>query len=1184
MKEKIERFSKGEFEYELPLICLSEEEIKLTIEAGKMAEGSFTVSNSASRPMKGLVYSTDRLMVPQNTSFYNAANTIHYQFNAASLKAGQEIHGEFNIVSDCGEISIPFEVQVESCFCMSSLGKIKDLFQFTNLARMDWSEAKRVFRSQDFEHIFLENEDRYQLIYRNLLNSVSTSQALEEFLIAIHKKPAIRLEIDKTQAEYQVTDQSISDKLTLTKNHWGYAEIRVSTDATFIQLEQKFLWADRFIGNTHQVSYCIEPKLLRHGINYGNIWIRTAHQTIKVEITCRYSRADHKISQEHQKQKIEFGLTDAYLSFRLNQIDLQEYMDQTEALIEKLPGPEVSFAKELMKTHLAIISGRNELAEELISDFTKIDPVLKKKSPLEYSASLYLEALYRKDEETIQNAADTIRNYYTNGNSDWRILWLLLYTDKQYEYKKDSKLEDIREQFDSGCHSPILYYEAVCALNEEPYLLRDLTDFEIQVLNFGIKNWILSQETAKQYTYLAGKLKAFNQVVFNGLVKLYDEYGSTEILSAICCMLIKGMKKSEKYFEWYRLGVEAQLRITELYEYYVYSISDTMQEMIDQPVLLYFIYNSSLNDSRKAFLYAGIVKNKDINEPIYRSYYKKMEVFSLKMLESHYISRDLAVLYHEFVNNAADRAEILTNLPYVMYRNELECSNQNMVNAIVIHRELGSEVTIPLVEGRAQVDIYTDNFQIIFADSFGNRYAESIEYTLNPYMDPEEYENSCMEYSSHPMLLLHLFDRYQKLRILNEDSIELRKKVLFIEGLSKEYITSCHQTLIEYYYDKYNDELLDFYLNQINLDLVNPGVRGKIIELLLLRSIYEKAMEALDRYGYDDILVSRLVKLCSNWIQTPEAEQRQDFMVDLCYYVFSQGKYDDAVLRYLIRYYNGSTRQMYKIWQAARGFELESHDLEERLLTQMLFAESYIEDSFLVFSTYYKEVTNHLLVRAFLSFYAYKYLIRDQVIDTNIFPIIKREIFYEENDVCLLAWLKNNASSSSLPENDAIFAEYNIQRLAKRGIVLPFFLEYRKKVTLPDEIMDKLIIEYHADPGKRIYIHYRLTKSKNQEFITERMPDIFHGIHTKEFTLFYHEELQYYISEETEQENNVTESTNIRYECEVPEDDESNYNHINLMLMSMEMQEDSTLLEMMQAYAKKEYMISKCFKQIDETD
>jgi len=1180
LKEKIERFSHGDFEYELPLICLSEEEISLTVTAGKIHEGSFTLSNSAGKRMKGTIYSSNRLMKLQESTFQDITNTIFYQFNALSLKNGDEIHGEINIVSEIGEVSLPFTVQIEDPYCMSSMGKIKDLFQFTNLARMDWSDAKSVFRSEDFERVFLANEVRYQSIYRNLRKSISTSQALEEFLVTIKKKAAIHLDIDKTQVEYHMSNEKSSDKVTLTKNQWGYAEIRVSTDASFIQIDQKFLWSDRFIGNTHQIAYAIDPQFLTVGNNFGHIFIKTAHQTLTVSVVCKLSKTEHRDSKRRYQQKIEVGLMDTYLSFRLNRIKLPEYIDDTEAIITRLPGPEVSYVRDLMKTYLAIIAGRDKLAKELLSDFSKDEVILKKKSILEYCAYLYLEALNCKDETIITNAAETIRKFYNSGSYDWRILWFLLYTDKRYERNRGIKLADIKEQFDRGCHSPIMYYEAVCIFNEEPYLLRELSDFEIQVLNYGIKNWIVSRETAKQYTYLAGKRKSFDLIIFNGLVKLYDEFDDTEILSAICCMLIKGIKKEEKYFEWYRLGVETQLRITELYEYYICCAGESIQDNLSQAVLLYFLYNSNLSDNRKAYLYAGVIKNKDTDVSIYRSYDRKMEIFALKMLESHTISRDLAILYQDILSKPLLSKEVYEHLPYVLYRHELICHNSNIVSAIVIHKELKTEDIVPLTLGRAEVDIYSGNAEIFLVDSYGNRYIESIDYSLNPYLNAADYENNCAEYTNHPKVLLHLFDRYHSYRILSSSAIELRKKVLLIEGMSEEYATYCRQTLIEYYYENPEDEMLEYYLGHLDLNAVSLKERPKYIEIMLVRAFYLKALEALEAYGLEGIPINRLVKLCSIWIRTSASEKKQNYMLNLCHYVFSNDKYDEFILRYLIDFYHGTISEMYRLWQAAQGFELECHNLEERLLSQMLYTESYMEDSFLVFNTYYKAVTNHLLVKAFLTYYAYRYLVHGQQLDNGLFQIMKRELFYEENDCCLLAWLKYHATEKDLSENELTFAEYNIQRLVRKGVVLAFFLDYKNCITLPDRIADKYIVSCHANPQKRIFIHYRLLHESKDELITECMNNSFMGIYTKEFLLFYHEELQYQITEESDEEILATENFSILYDCKAIPQDESNYNNINMMLCAMEKKNDKILLELVANYAKKEYIVSQCFKPI----
>jgi len=254
--------------------------------------------------------------------------------------------------------------------------------------------------------------------------------------------------------------------------------------------------------------------------------------------------------------------------------------------------------------------------------------------------------------------------------------------------------------------------------------------------------------------------------------------------------------------------------------------------------------------------------------------------------------------------------------------------------------------------------------------------------------------------------------------------------------------------------------------------------------------------------------------------------------------------------------------------------------LEERLLEQMLYTEGYVQDSFLIFCEYYKNVTNRTLVRAFLSFYAYKYLIHDWVIHTELFPIMRREINYEENDLCLLAWIKYNTDTRKLSENDRDFLAYQLYRLVKKGIVLSFFERYKGKIKLPDSILNKYYVEYKTDPKRQVYIHYRLLDAEDSgEYITERMPNVFMGIHGKEFVLFYHEILQYYITEEDGEEVSITESIQVHNEKD-PSEEESRYNQINMMLMTKEMQDEATLLDLMEQYVNTDFLVSKCFRPI----
>ena len=282
----------------------------------------------------------------------------------------------------------------------------------------------------------------------------------------------------------------------------------------------------------------------------------------------------------------------------------------------------------------------------------------------------------------------------------------------------------------------------------------------------------------------------------------------------------------------------------------MHSVSISYVDALDQSVLMYFIYNSSLSDRKKAFLYANIIQNKERNEAIYRSYYRFMEAFTVKLLEAHQINKDLAVLYKEFMDQLLFNSETGKHLPYVMFRHELSCENQNIVSVMVLHKEIEEQENINLSEGKAQINLFTDTAEIILIDHLGNRYIKSIEYTLTPYFKEEEIENLSLEYSKNTMLMLHFYNRCQNYRIMNESSIKLRREILEQGVMTKEYEAECCRTLIEYYYENYNDELLEYYLMKLDYQVLKMDDRIKFIEYTVTRLLYEKAFSLLENLWF----------------------------------------------------------------------------------------------------------------------------------------------------------------------------------------------------------------------------------------------------------------------------------------------------------------------------------------------
>ena len=79
-------------------------------------------------------------------------------------------------------------------------------------------------------------------------------------------------------------------------------------------------------------------------------------------------------------------------------------------------------------------------------------------------------------------------------------------------------------------------------------------------------------ELAKQAADLMNSERSFKPLYIDILSRIYKETKDNEVLTSICSEIINSGKINNEYFKWLREGVRKELKITNLYEYYIYSI------------------------------------------------------------------------------------------------------------------------------------------------------------------------------------------------------------------------------------------------------------------------------------------------------------------------------------------------------------------------------------------------------------------------------------------------------------------------------------------------------------------------------------------------------------------------------------------------------------------------------------
>ena len=84
-----------------------------------------------------------------------------------------------------------------------------------------------------------------------------------------------------------------------------------------------------------------------------------------------------------------------------------------------------------------------------------------------------------------------------------------------------------------------MYIEAMNIINAQPVLLRVLNQFEMQVINYGCRNDIISEKLAMQIADVVANEKNININTLIILKKIYDKYEKDEILTVLVTQMVR---------------------------------------------------------------------------------------------------------------------------------------------------------------------------------------------------------------------------------------------------------------------------------------------------------------------------------------------------------------------------------------------------------------------------------------------------------------------------------------------------------------------------------------------------------------------------------------------------------------------------------------------------------------------
>jgi hypothetical protein len=1195
MNEKIDAFSKGIFKTGKNSVVFNPAKLYIEAKEGIIYEGSIDFEASIAKDIEVCLSCEEPQFILNYATQSKGRGKIEFSYDATYKEAGFERKTDIHFISSAGEYDIPVEINVVKAEIDSPIGGLSDLFQFAALAKQDPASALEIFLSESFERTFLKGNTEDRLVYRGLIKSRAKEHAMEEFLLFERKKMPVILCVSESELEYHLARKAIKDNITVKRNTWGYTDIPVHCDMDFVQIEKTHISGEDFVSGEAKIPFVLDPLKMHEGKNVATVTVGSGDVALSVRIfaDCTASRPVRS-SLPFKKKAYAVKLINNFMDFRTHKITTEQFATSNRAVLYGLQVIDNDVLLELAGIHLNLLGKR---IAEAKAGLEKAAGRMKDQREFATIYFAFLKAkLYPEDEKASRDAKLMLTRAVAEHPSEWWYVELFLEIGHEKIKRAEDRLRFLREVYGAGCRSEIIYYEAYSILVKKPELFTRLSGFEVQIFNRSERLGLFDPELNEQYVYFAENEKNYDPLVFKHLVSIYEREGSDEVLSAICAVLLKKDKKLNSDFIWFKRAVSKEIRLTGVYEAYMDTADKDVFAALESRVYTYFEYDNSLPDDKKAFLYANVITHRRDRDKtgIYDAYLPQIREFAERMIKTGRMNSHLGIIYDDLFENTDFETEVTEYLPEIIFKNEIVCKVPGIVSVIGLAPELSDEYSATFENGRAYIDAIDNDTVFLTEDLDGNRYIMSAHYDINKIFRTGRLSDVAYEAGSRDRRIL--IGRTKKASMYHKGNVETTEEYGIIaesEGISGEYRSEAVCTLINYYYDHFEGNLLEEYLGKADLSYLSSEDRTRIIELFMMRDLSELSLKSIKKYGFIGISTKYLLRIFNRSIDE-ENEEDRDFMLSLAWYIFAGGRADTGVLSFLEKYFVGSTNQYLRLWEELHRVGLPSGNLEERAVTGMLESETVPPGAARLFKSFYKRcieernVTARKLIRAFLAFEAYKYLASDDILDDMLFNEMREEIFYDGNDICKMAVLKYYSRKKTLSTDELTFAEEYMRNSAEKGNIMPFFTGFAGKCTLPAGSRNKSFAEVIADPDDLVYIHYRIIGDDEEgEFVTEPILHNYHGIFLKSFTLFYGEAVQYYITIERDGDSEIVLSKVLEIGSDNGEDsitsigvDESPYQMLNIILLADELNDDMTVKDMMNRFACRNHVIDKLFKPI----
>jgi hypothetical protein len=210
-----------------------------------------------------------------------------------------------------------------------------------------------------------------------------------------------------------------------------------------------------------------------------------------------------------------------------------------------------------------------------------------------------------------------------------------------------------------------------------------------------------------------------------------------------------------------------------------------------------------------------------------------------------------------------------------------------------------------------------------------------------------------------------------------------------------------------------------------------------------------------------------------------------------------------------------------------------------------------------------------MVIKGFLRYAAYQYLIKDIKVPSSIMESLYMEIEKHNivDEISRMALLYYFSSKGRYTVGQREWIGETVRKFMDSGKILPFFKEFSAFVNIPADMIFKTYLIFKGESGRQVWVSYSFGQESSSmaKYKSERMDEIISGIYVKEVVVFHGETLIYSIDGDVNGNSSIVES-DILKNTNYHKKNSNRFELINSMLVSQETRNDQELIQAMDTY------------------